>query len=130
MVQDLEHVVQNLLVHRFLCFVFVDAADSAHGLVPAPISWVYLRQELAGLCTMRGAPAVISQDVLVNLNNSLCYGWFGMMLYLLPPLRSLIVAQDISETRGEILHVWLTDVTPVSLADDFADISHIRGHHR
>src|SRR2546429_2585864 len=38
---------------------------------------VYLRQELAGLCTMRGAPAVISQDVLVNLNNSLCYGWSG-----------------------------------------------------
>ena len=79
---------------------------------------------------MRGPTAVISQDLLVNLNDSLCYRWSGQMLYPLAPSRPLPVAQDINEMIGELLRVRFTNVTPVGAADDFADISHIRGHHR
>jgi len=79
---------------------------------------------------MRGAPAMILQHLLVNLNDSLCYRWSGQMLNLLPPARPLTVAQDISETLGELLRVRLTDVTPVCVSDDFEDISYIGGHDR
>ena len=74
---------------------------------------------------MRSTPATISQDQLVNLNDSLCYRWSGKMLYLLPPLRPLTVAQDISDTLGELLRVRLTDVTAVRATYNFADISYI-----
>ena len=79
---------------------------------------------------MRGPTAVISQDLLVNLNDSLCYGWSGQMLYLLTPLRPLSEAQDIKEMIGELLRVRFTNVTPVGAADDFADIPDIGGDDR
>src|SRR5205814_3104077 len=47
-VQDLEHVVQNLLVDRPLGLVFVNTTDSTHGLGSGPMSWVYLPAEERG----------------------------------------------------------------------------------
>ena len=79
---------------------------------------------------MRGPTAVISQDLLVNLNDSLCYRWSGQMLYPLAPSRPLSVAQDISETLCELSRVGFTDVTRVRAADDFADIPDIGGDDR
>src|SRR5256885_1569556 len=129
-VQDLEHVVQNLLVHRPLGFVFVNTANSAHGLVPGLSVGFACGHKETGPCLMRGPTAVISQDLLVNLNDSLCYRWSGQMLYPLAPSRPLSVAQDINEMIGELLRVRFTNVTPVGAADDFADIPDIGGDDR
>src|SRR5437016_1425759 len=129
-VQDLEHVVQNVLVHRPLGFVFVNTANSAHGLVPGLSVGFACGHKETGPCLMRGPTAVISQDLLVNLNDSLCYSWSGQMLYPLAPSRPVSVTKDINEMIGEPLSVRFTNVTPVGAADDFADIPDIGGDDR
>src|SRR5438552_11893319 len=73
---------------------------------------------------------MISQNLFVNLNDSLGDRRAGQMLYVLPPARPLTVAQNISETLAEFLHVRLANVTPVRVANNFADITHIGGHNR
>ena len=52
------------------------------------------------------------------------------MLYPFPSAGPFAIAQDISETLGELRHVRIADVTPVRVADDFAHISHISGDNR
>src|SRR5438093_7727078 len=129
-VQDLEHVVQNLLVHRPLGFVFVNTANSAHGLVPGLSVGFACGHKETGPCLMRGPTAVISQDLLVNLNDSLCHSWSGQLLYRLAASGALPVAQDISETLCELSRVGFTAVTRGRAADDFADIPDIGGDDR
>src|SRR5439155_4466897 len=98
-----------------------------HGLVPGLSVGFACGHKETGPCLMRGPTAVISQDLLVNLNDSLCYRWSGQMLYPLAPSRRLAAAQDISETLCELSRVGFTNVTPVGAADDVAYIPDIGG---
>src|ERR1700740_212816 len=77
------------------------------------------------LGTAHGRRLTLSEHLLVDLDDSPCYRRPGQMPNPLPSARSFATTQDLSETAGELRHVRLRNVTPVGIADDFADISHI-----